>query len=220
LTCKHAGCSDPATEDGLCLGHHPEILTFKGKRVVSDASGVHAAGGRQQEPAVNVSEQKRRCRALTVRGEPCRSPTVGPDGLCATHSGRAGFGTVETAKKGAEASVRARRERAEAREAKAEEAKMSLTELLRLRALERREELVKALLDAAAAGRDVPALRMVWERLDGRVAEKIEVMSPEDAALLERLREARARVAVAEMSTEERIAFIRRVNAQRDEAAS
>jgi hypothetical protein len=211
--CLTRGCTNASVGNDLCAIHHPEygVEGVEGERVEDEgASGVLTSSGRQPELAVNASEQpeRKRCRALTVQGKPCLSPTVGPDGLCATHSGRAGFGTVETARKGAKASVKARRERAEAREARVEEARMSLTDLLRVRALERNEGLVKALLDAAETGRDVPALRMVWDRLDGKVPEVIEV----DSSTPKAVEDLRA------MSMEERIAFIRARTAQVNEA--
>jgi hypothetical protein len=161
------------------------------------------------EQAYNVSG-KPRCKELNKQGEPCRSTSVGSDGLCAAHSGKTQFGTAETSRKGAEASVQARKEKAAAREARAEEASMSLTELLKLRALERREELVKALLDAAAQGRDVPALRMVWDRLDGKVADKLEL----EAAQPQSLEDIRA------MSPEQRLAFIRQRTVERERRSS
>jgi hypothetical protein len=206
MNCAHTGCKEPAVENALCLGHYRHALTTGEERIEGRAVFTPS---RQQE-GVNVSERspKRRCAALNAKGEPCRSTSVGSDGCCAAHSGKTQFGTPETARKGAQRSAEARRERVQKRERRVEEAQMSLTELLRVRAQERREELVKALLDAAAAGRDVPALRMVWERLDGKVADKLEVLSPEDESALERLREGRERLKA--MTTEERLAFIRK----------
>src|SRR5947209_5621049 len=77
--------------------------------------GVHEGGTPSLAgPAdVNVSEQpKRRCTAQTKAGKPCKSTSVGPDGLCGYHSGRAGLGSTENARKAARASVVARQEKA------------------------------------------------------------------------------------------------------------
>jgi hypothetical protein len=218
--CISKGCRNAPVGECLCAIHHPDRVeqdlnaagavgqnlssTDRGKGLEEGASGVPTDA--RQQASVNASEgaESKSCRALTKSGKPCKSPTVGPDGYCATHSGRAGFGTAEMARKGSEASVRARRERVAERERRTEEAAMSLTELLKVRALERREELVKALLDAAAQGRDVPALRMVWDRLDGKVADKLEL----EAALPQSLADIRA------MSPEQRLAFIRQRTAE------
>jgi hypothetical protein len=80
---------------------------------------------------------------------------------------------------------------------------MSLGELLKVRALERREELVKALIDAAVQGREVPALRVIFDRLEGRVAERIEVDDvriPQTVADIDAMTPEQRRAALREMT--------------------
>jgi hypothetical protein len=165
-------------------------------------------GTQPDDVAVNAEPSKpKHCKALNRHGEPCRSTSVGPDGLCGAHSGRSQLGTVEAARRAGEASGKARTARVAARARKLEDAKLGLADLLRLRALERKEELVAALIDAAVQGRDVPALRVVFDRLEGKVADvQIEGFTPEEVAMVERSREFRK---LTELSSDELHARLR-----------
>jgi len=221
VNCKHAGCNEPAIEDGLCLRHHPHVLTDKGERVKNGNGRDAVSTDARQQASVYISDeqaQKKRCKALNAKGEPCRSTSIGSDGLCAAHSGRAPLGTAEAGRNGAERSAEVRRKRVEERDRRAEEASMSLGQLLKVRALERREELVRALIDAAVQGREVPALRVIFDRLEGKVIERHEVLSSEDAAALDRIRFAREKVQA--MSPEERMELLhaQRLRAVPDES--
>src|SRR3954467_714589 len=103
--CTHPGCGELAVEDGVCLGHHRHVLTNGGARVRGNE--WRNTGARQQAP-VYVSEQeaaaKPRCKALNKKGEPCRSTSLGGDGLCSAHGRRTPLGTAEGALQGAKAS--------------------------------------------------------------------------------------------------------------------
>lgn len=157
-------------------------------------------GGVQRQPeevpddgAVYVSGQvgPKRCKALNVKEQPCQSTSVGNDGLCAAHSGRAPLGTAEAGRKGAQMSAKAKRERAEARKRQLEEARLGPDEVLRLRAHERRQEIADALIDAAIKRQDVSALRLLYDRVEGRPTDRLEVsqaLSVEEREMVEQMR--------------------------------
>jgi hypothetical protein len=77
--------------------------------------------------------------------------------------------------------VAARQRRAAKREEALEQAKMTLLQRLRVKAAERNEQLVSALIRAAEGG-DMQAQRIVWDRLEGKVIDRLEVGQPEYGA--------------------------------------
>lgn len=195
--CIATGCKNAPIDGSRCALHGGEVASLghenpKGEeREGKTATGeTFTAEGGKPEAAVNG--EPKRCQALNAKGEPCRSPSVGADGLCASHSGRSQVGTVENSKKAAKAAARARRERAEARARESELARMSLTDRLRVKAAERSDELIDALLDGTIERRDAALTRIVWDRLEGKVADRVEVtdgVTPEELDMLKRSRE-------------------------------
>lgn len=206
-TCDARGCSNTPIDGSRCPEHggfiRPENVQNQGEGDTgtegASASDVQRLPSANPEAAVYESEPvreepapKRRCKATNAKGQPCRSTSVGPDGYCASHGHRTGVGTAEGGRKAAQAAARARTERSQARAAKLEEARLGLAEVLKLRALERREEIAQALITAAIQQRDVSALRLLYDRTEGKVADRLDLNSditPEERAWIDQMRE-------------------------------
>jgi hypothetical protein len=110
------------------------------------------------------------CTTIKANGERCRAYAMPGSETCSMHDPDQAKQLQELATK---RSAEARRERVEARKRRQEDAKLSHTELLRVRALERQEELIAATLHAAIDEREISALRLVWDRLEGKVADRV-----------------------------------------------
>jgi hypothetical protein len=80
---------------------------------------------------------------------------------------------AEIRAKATQASADARRDKVKDRKEAQEAAKLSLTEAFRLAAGKRQTELVNATLDRAILDKDSAVLRLVWERLEGKVADHL-----------------------------------------------
>lgn len=209
--CITIGCKNAPIDGARCAVHGGEVVGLKnsenreGEMKRTEDEPFTAEGGKP-EAAVNgeqSTEKPKRCKALNAKGEPCRSTSVDESGLCAAHGHRAPIGTAEDARKAALAGGKVRRERVEARQRRLEDAKLSLGDLLRIRALERKEELVASLIDAAVQGRDVPALRVVFDRLEGRVAERVEMTDGLTQEELDMVKRSREYAKLAELSDED-----------------
>jgi len=214
IHCLTRGCTNEATAGGLCALHggvaDVGLENLENQEEVvggeTEAGETFTAEGGKPEAAVNGEQfqgKPKSCRALNSKGEPCKSTSVDESGLCAAHGRRAPIGTAEDARRAALIGGKRRRERVEARARKVEDAQLGLADLLRVRALERRERLVAALLDAAEQGRDVPALRMIFERLEGKVAERTELVEGLTADELEMIRRSRQYASITQLSDEE-----------------
>lgn len=68
-----------------------------------------------QDSQEEAKPPQKRCSATTKAGAPCRATSVGADGLCSYHSGRAGFTRDEIVQKATENRRKARQEKAAAR---------------------------------------------------------------------------------------------------------
>lgn len=117
---------------------------------------------------------KKRCTATTKAGNPCRSPSVGDDNLCAFHSGRAGFGTEENTQKATQGLRKARQEKATARRRDALDWAADLV-------AERGETIAKAFIHAAERG-DWRASEALMNRIYGKPDETVRTVEASPAA--------------------------------------
>jgi hypothetical protein len=111
----------------------------------------------------------RACKALNVRGGPCRSTSVGESGLCAFHDGNTPLGTAEGARRAAARSADVRRERAVRRS-------MTLRDLMAAELERRAEEIVAAYLTAGIEQGDWRALDALVSRVHGKPKETVETI--------------------------------------------
>lgn len=140
-----------------------------------------------------MPQADRRCSSLTKTGKPCPNRPMADEDVCLMHSPRG----EETRAKGRARAAAAKRELVEARKQAAEDAKLTLTQRLHRRAAERANEVVSALVRAAEGG-DMRAQTILWERVEGKVADKLETRASDpfemDVAALQRwLMESEAR---------------------------
>lgn len=112
----------------------------------------------------------RRCTAVKKNGERCKSRALVDDVVCLLHSDRA----EQVRAKAVERSAESRGEQVEARKEAQEAAKLTLTERIRLEAGRRNEELAHALVAAALADPHGRAMAHVLDRVEGKVADKLE----------------------------------------------
>ncbi len=110
------------------------------------------------EDEAKFRSQTFRCSALTKAGKPCRSTSVGEDGLCAYHGGRTRLDSVEAGKKSGEK----RREMAK-----------SLRQRLADAVEAEAETLIKAYLKGARDG-DWRAADALITRVHGKPKETVE----------------------------------------------
>jgi len=135
-------------------------------------------------------DKPRRCAGTNSRGEPCGAPRMRRSEFCSAHAG-IGLQNLD-AKKGAEASARVRR-------AKAERRQMKAIDWIAVKLEEEAEEIVNAVVEQAKAG-DWRAGAWLFDRVYGKPQEHVELETKEkdwydmtpaelDAALAKFLRE-------------------------------
>jgi hypothetical protein len=113
-----------------------------------------------------------RCSSTTKAGKPCGGYAVEGGSTCVAHTPHI---AAVARSKGVERSREVRKQRVEQREQADELAKLSLTQLLRKLAHERKAEIVKSLLDAAIADGSSAAMRETWQRIEGKVIDVTQV---------------------------------------------
>lgn len=114
-----------------------------------------------------------RCSSMTKGGKECRAYPVKGSTTCLLHGDREQV--AELSKRAAAESARVRKDSLEQRKAASEDAKLSLTQRLRRATAARADEFVNATLDNAIGQKDVGAQRLVWERLEGKVTDNLNV---------------------------------------------
>lgn len=120
-----------------------------------------------------ISVPHQLCSSMTKAGKPCPNRCMGGETTCFSHS----EGAIEQRKRATEASAKARSERVEARKEASEEAKLTITERLQRRVAERATQLVDSLVAAAEADGSSRAMDMVWNRIEGKVSDNLNLSS-------------------------------------------
>lgn len=110
------------------------------------------------------------CSHIKGNGEQCKGYARHGMDVCMAHSPDMAAARA----KAVQASAQARRGKVEARQEAQEAAKLSLTERIRLEAGRRNEELARALVAAALADPHGRAMAHVLDRVEGKVADKLE----------------------------------------------
>jgi hypothetical protein len=111
------------------------------------------------------------CSSTTKAGGACHNRPVPGLSVCVMHSER----RTELASQGSAASAKARKARVTKRQEADERAKLTVTQGLRAHVAERRQELIEATWDAAVVKKDIAALRLLWDRVEGPMGQHLAV---------------------------------------------
>jgi hypothetical protein len=122
-----------------------------------------------------------KCEATKADGDPCNAYAVKGGSKCFLHSGNA----KALSEQGAAKSAEVRRDRLTKREQRLEDAKLTLTQKIRLFAAENADAITAALGKAAIADGSSPAMRELLQRVEGKVADRVETVDGNDPSRMD-----------------------------------